>query len=182
MLKAPGGTTRFRDEQQSCDLEEGCDVLHHRSTDQCAVVEDREHQDDGRRTETFQHLRHRDEVTQIDRKADSERGRPAGTDDKEQAPTEKKAPERRVGLAQVNVLAAGMRQHRAELGERQRAAERQQARDDPNREYPLGRRQARAISPGTMKIPEPMIVPITIALASQRPNRRVRSSVAIGPA
>ena len=70
------------------------------------------------------------------------------------------------------VEAAGLRQHRAQLGQRQRAAQHQQTREDPdpNHETRLG--HALGDQTGPTKMPEPMTAPTRSAAPSNSVSRR----------
>ncbi len=76
-------------------------------------------------------------------------------------------------LAQVDVVAARVREHRAELGVRERACEREQAADDPRREDQArdGAGDPRS-SPGVRKMPEPTTDATTRKAASWSESSR----------
>ena len=68
------------------------------------------------------------------READRERGDRAGEDAEEREPAGQEARERMERLAEVDVVAAGVREARAKLRVRERAGEREQPADHPDRE------------------------------------------------
>ena len=78
---------------------------------------------------------HRHDGREKRRKADAEDRDRSGSGDDEAHPSEEKRRQLAVGLAKVDVLAAGVRQHRAELRIAQRAGEREQAGGDPGRQH-----------------------------------------------
>ncbi len=83
----------------------------------------------------------REEESEVLGVTDGEGGQSAGMDHGEQGPAVKKPGEVAVRLAQEDVLSAGPRQGRAQLGIDQGAGERHDAADDPGDDQPAGGRQ-----------------------------------------
>ncbi len=80
----------------------------------------------------------RDERAQEFGEGDGQGGQSAAHDEPEKGPPEKEGRGRTVGLAEVDVLAAGLRVHRPELRERERPAERDEAPGQPDDEKETG--------------------------------------------
>jgi len=75
-----------------------------------------------------------------------------------------------VGSAQVDIFAASVGQHGAEFGVGHGAEEREKAADDPGEVDEAEEPTSCIISRGTRKIPLPMMVPTTIAVACDAPR------------
>src|SRR5712691_10995572 len=88
--------------------------------------------DSGER-ENYMLLRNdREDLSGVCRGSDGERGDGAAVSDGKQHPSVEKGDEIPVGLAQVNVLAAGLGKHGSEFGERGATKKRNYAADDPH--------------------------------------------------
>ncbi|HEY2094244.1 MAG TPA: hypothetical protein VGJ81_20440 [Thermoanaerobaculia bacterium] len=77
-----------------------------------------------------------------------------------------------VGVAKIGVLAASLGTQRRELGINERAEERDDAAGDPRAEDECGRMYLACDDIRLMKIPDPMMPPMTIIVASNAPSRR----------
>ena len=79
-------------------------------------------------------LDRREQDPQVGRERDRGRGDRRREPGRQRHPAAHEADRRVIGLAQVDVLAAGARHHRAELGVRRGAAQREHAADDPRQQ------------------------------------------------
>ena len=89
--------------------------------DQVAVLRHRRNKDRGKARECHRY-----------------RGDGPGLNHGEESPPVKKAPQRREGLAQVNVHAAGLRHHRRQFAVGKRRRNRQHAGEHPRHQHPAG--------------------------------------------
>ena len=95
----------------------------------------------------------------------------AGLNHQEQRPAVEEAPERAEGFAQVDVLPAGVRHGGRQFAVAQRGDQRERRGDQPGDHQQAGRiAPGGAISAATMKMPEPIIEPITRVVASTSPR------------
>ena len=69
---------------------------------------------------------------------DGDRGDGAGLDDQEQGPAVEESPERAVGFAEIDVLAAGAGHHGRQFAVAQGGADGESAGDEPGRQQPAG--------------------------------------------
>ena len=93
----------------------------------------------------------------------------------ERRPAGQKAGQRAEGLAEIDVLAAGLRPQRGELGVGHRAHEREHAAGHPREQEP-GRVRDRSRDGGERKrMPPPMTLATMMAAASKGPRRRSRT-------
>ena len=83
------------------------------------------------------------------RERDGQGGQPAAHDEAEKGPAEEEGRAGAVGLAEVDVLPPGLRVHRAELGEREGAAESDEAPGQPNGQKKPWRGKAGGDDPGS---------------------------------
>ena len=140
------------------------------------VIHRGEHRDQRHRDRLRAARRQRDEVARIDRERDRQPRAPARQDRQHERPAAYERAQRSVGFPQIHVLPARGRKHRAQFGVGQRSEEREHAGNHPRRDDRgcTTARCARSHS-GSTKMPEPITMPMTIAVASTIPSRRGRS-------
>ena len=111
---------------QACDLQHGEQVLHARPLFRASSVDEREAQQDSDADSLFDPQRHRHEHLQIQQKCARQRRDGAWNGHQHDGPPVEERPEGPVRLAHVDVEPSRLRQHGAELRQRQRAAQDQQ--------------------------------------------------------
>ena len=121
-------------------------------------------------------------VAKLVNEAHRHRGHGAGLDDQEQRPAIEEAAERRIRFPQVDVHPARPRHHPRQVAVDHRAADGDQAGQNPGGDDPAEEPSSRAMSAGTMKIPEPIIEPATIIVASSKPKSRTKPFSDVFPA
>ncbi len=94
----------------------------------------------------------------------------AGLDDGEERPAVEEAPEASEGFAQVDVLAAGVWHGRGQFAVAERRDDGEGRADEPAENEQAGDFTWRATSALTMKMPEPIIEPITSVVAETSPR------------
>ncbi len=95
----------------------------------------------------------------------------SGLNDQKQSPAVEKSPERSERFAQINVLAAGARHHGGEFAIAERGDDGHEAAATAQAAISsAGESTSRAISAETMKMPEPIIEPMTSMVALVRPR------------
>ncbi len=117
------------------DLEECEHVLHAGTLPDAAGVDEREPEQHTDADRLFHDERHRVEQLEVQQERAGERRHGPRDHHEHDRPAIEKRPERPVGLAHVDVEAARLRQHRAELRERQRSAEHEQPREHPDGDH-----------------------------------------------
>ena len=115
-----------------------------------------------------------------DDQEDGTRGHRAAKSGNERRPSREKAGQRAVGLAQIDVLAAGLRPQRRELGVGHRAHEREDPSRQPRQQEPGGVGSAAATAGERKRMPPPMTLATMMAAASNGPSRRSRTGVEDG--
>ena len=157
-------------------LHAGQRVLDEASGPEAAHVDQRQHRDrPAIDTIGFAPAAHRNEARDVVGERDGAGRDRAGEAGNERGPPGEERRERTEGVAQVDVLAAGVRPHRRELGVGHRAGEREQRRRRATRRAsPSDWAPAAATMIGTKKMPPPMTLEMTIAAASSGPRRRSR--------
>ena len=147
------GQDRERDDR--ADPEHGQEVLHPGALAQADVVDGGQHQDGERgrhlaarqrpgprahrhRQQDVVHREEGREAAQVLAEGDRDRGDAARHDDQEGGPPEEEAPEAAIGLPEVEVDAAGAREHRPELGVGEGAGQGEEPGQRPHHEdHPL---------------------------------------------
>ena len=119
---------------QAGHFEHGEQVLHACPLFRAPSVDEREGEEDRDADHLFDPQCHRHELFEIQQERAGQRRERSRNGDEHDRPAVKERPERPVRLAHVDVESAGLRQHGAELGERQRAAEDEQSGERPDAE------------------------------------------------
>ena len=150
-----GGQPEPDEHHQRHNLERRQHVAGHAAVGNAADVNERGDDDDGAGRQRVNREGHRvrgernwngeqrravgdtgDEAVERDDQEDRARGHRAGEAGHERGPSRQKAGERTEGFAQVDVLAAGLRPQRGQLGVGHRAHEREDSPTDPRQEEP----------------------------------------------
>ena len=100
----------------------------------------------------------------------ADRGDGSGLNHQKESPAVEKSPERAQRLAQVNVLPAGARHHGGQLAIGKSADDGEKAGHQPGPDQQCRRIDFAAISAETIKMPEPIMEPITSMVALVRPR------------
>ena len=129
------------DDDERGDLEVAGDRVEASARLRRVSVHDRRGPDDGDRNEDLRCRPERDEASQRDGEAERERRDRTGEDGEEGEPPDEEAGHRVIGGTQVDVVAAGAREHRAELGVRERPREGKHSAGEPRRAEPARLRQ-----------------------------------------
>jgi hypothetical protein len=119
------------DKRQQHDEKDGDELLRRKTDGVVSRNVDRRDDPGGRRDRRHEHA----EET---READGDRRNRPRLDNEKERPTVEKAPERRVGFAQVHVLPARLRHHGGEFAVRERGGDGQKSCNDPDGEQPTG--------------------------------------------
>ena len=100
----------------------------------------------------------------------ADRSNGSGLNHQKERPAVKKSPQRPQGFAQIDILAAGARHHGRQFAVTQRADDGQKAGDQPGPDQQRRRIDLAAISAETIKMPEPIMEPMTSMVALVRPR------------
>jgi len=118
--------------EERADLEPRAPVLHAGRLADAADVHGGHGGDHGDPGQLVRRRRERDELTQVVGERHRERRGPAGVDRQEQGPADQEGGEGAECFAHVDVAATGIGQHGAELTERERAEQCQDAPQEPD--------------------------------------------------